>query len=125
MNWFALVVLIINILVLIFFILVAIVLNQVRHDKENNPNVVTVSSSNLTALWIGAIIFAVIAGIQVLTSIGAIFRPEYFGQEKCKKGITSKYTLHTPTQPNYAPVQMQPVMGTGQTIRSAGAPIMV
>lgn len=94
MNWFALVTMIINILVLIFFILIAIVLCQIRKDKERYPNITTISSGNLTALYIGAIIFAVIAGIQVLTSIGALVKPEYFGQEKCKKSIT-KHMSHT------------------------------
>lgn len=108
MNWFALVTLIINILVLVFFILIAIVLNQVRRDKEKYPNVVTVSSGSILWLYIGAIIFAVIAGIQVLTSIAAMIKPEYFGQEKCKKKGFFKIEENRPVPDQYTTLPQQP-----------------
>ena len=129
MNWLSIVSLIIGILVLIFFILVAIVLNQVRKDKEQNPNVVTISSGSLTGLYIGAIIFAVISGFQVLGSIAALFRPDWFGESKCKKAtnhympVNQQYT--TTNRPASNKVAQPVISASGTTVNYDQPPVMV
>jgi hypothetical protein len=114
MNWAALVSLIINILILVFFIILAIVLNQIRNDR----NCTKVSNSTITSLYVGCIIFAVLSGIAVLGSIGALFWPERFsgGVTKVtgKKMVTYTAPVAQPVQP-IAPQPTAPIYANTAT----------